>query len=113
MGLLTAEHIGPIEYARSFTLGMGGAQSSVAIGVARLGGAASWIGRLGRDAAGDLIERRLQSERVSVLAVRDQAFTALIDGETFEMPAVPVRVVDQVRAGGAFVAAYLADLLAG
>lgn len=78
MGLVTAGDIGPIEYARSFGFGIGGAESNVAIGVARLGGAVSWIGRLGRDAAGDLIERRLQAEGMCVLAVRDQAFTGLM-----------------------------------
>lgn len=78
MGLVTANDIGPIEYARSFGFGIGGAESNVAIGVARLGGSATWIGRLGRDAAGDMIERRLQAEAVHVLVVRDDAFTGLM-----------------------------------
>lgn len=78
MGLVTADDIGPIEYARSFSFGIGGAESNVAIGVARLGGSASWIGRLGRDAAGDMIERRLRAEAVRVLAQRDAAFTGLM-----------------------------------
>jgi len=78
MGLVTAHDIGPIEYARSFGFGIGGAESNVAIGVARLGGSVSWIGRLGRDAAGDMIERRLQAEAVHVFAARDDAFTGLM-----------------------------------
>ena len=78
MGLITADDIGPIEYARSFGFGIGGAESNVAIGVARLGGEASWIGRLGYDATGDMIERRLRAEAVHVRAVRDHAFTGLM-----------------------------------
>jgi 2-dehydro-3-deoxygluconokinase len=78
MGLVAADGIGLIEYARSFTLGIGGAESNVAIGVARLGGEATWLGRIGRDATGDLIERRLRAEQVRTLAIRDDAFTGLM-----------------------------------
>ena len=78
MGLVAAGDIGPLEYARSFTFGIGGAESNVAVGVARLGGAATWLGRVGPDATGDLIERRLRAEGVHTLAVRDDAFTGLM-----------------------------------
>ena len=78
MGLVSAGDIGPLEYARSFSFGIGGAESNVAIGVARLGGAATWLGRVGPDATGDLIDRRLRAEGVRTLAVRDDAFTGLM-----------------------------------
>jgi 2-dehydro-3-deoxygluconokinase len=78
MGLVAAEGIGPIEYARSFSFGIGGAESNVAIGVARLGGEVTWFGRVGPDATGDLITRRLRAEDVRVLAIRDDAFTGLM-----------------------------------
>jgi 2-dehydro-3-deoxygluconokinase len=78
MGLVAADGIGPIEYARSFSFGIGGAESNVAIGVARLGGPATWFGRVGPDAAGELIIRRLAAEQVRVLAIRDDAFTGLM-----------------------------------
>ena len=78
MGLVAADGIGPIEYVRGFTLAIGGAESNVAIGVARLGGAATWLGRVGPDATGDLIERRLRAEGVTTLAIRDDAFTGLM-----------------------------------
>jgi 2-dehydro-3-deoxygluconokinase len=78
MGLVSADGIGLIEYARSFSFGIGGAESNVAIGVARLGGAATWLGRVGPDATGDLIERRLLGEQVRTLALRDDAFTGLM-----------------------------------
>lgn len=38
---------------------------------------------------------------------------AFVDGSSFRQPAVPVTVVDTVGAGDAFVAGYLAELLAG
>ena len=78
MGLVAADDIGLLEYARSFSFGIGGAESNVAVGVARLGGAATWLGRVGPDATGDLIERRLRAEGVTTLAIRDEAFTGLM-----------------------------------
>ncbi len=78
MGLVAADDVGPLEYARTFRLGIGGAESNVAIGVTRLGGRATWLGRVGSDATGDLIERRLRAEGVRTLAVRDDAFTGLM-----------------------------------
>jgi 2-dehydro-3-deoxygluconokinase len=78
MGLVAADGIGSLEYARSFSFGIGGAESNVAIGVARLGQRATWLGRVGRDATGDLIERRLRAEQVRTLALRDEAFTWLM-----------------------------------
>ncbi len=78
MGLVAADGIGTLEYARSFHFGIGGAESNVAIGVARLGGTATWLGRVGPDAAGDLIERRLKAEGVHTMALHDQAFTGLM-----------------------------------
>jgi 2-dehydro-3-deoxygluconokinase len=38
---------------------------------------------------------------------------ALIKGERYDLPALPVTVVDPVGAGDAFVAGYLADRMAG
>ena len=78
MGLVAADGIGSLEYARSFSFGIGGAESNVAIGVARLGQQATWLGRIGPDATGDLIEWRLRSERVRTMAIRDEAFTGLM-----------------------------------
>ena len=78
MGLVAADGIGPLEHARGFHFAIGGAESNVAIGVARLGGAATWLGRVGPDAAGDLIARRLRGEGVHTLAIEDEAFTGLM-----------------------------------
>ncbi|GAA4929694.1 sugar kinase [Actinoplanes utahensis] len=78
MGIFVADGIGPLEHARGFTLGVAGAESNVAIGVARLGGSATWLGRLGPDSTGTLIEARLKAFGVRVLAVRDTAHTGLM-----------------------------------
>lgn len=78
MGLISALDIGPIEFARQFRYGIGGAESNVAIGAVRLGASATWLGRLGRDATGDMIERRLQAEGVCVHAIRDDGFTGIM-----------------------------------
>ena len=78
LGLLVAEDVGPLALVRSMRLSMGGAESNVAIGVARLGLAATWIGRLGRDPIGDLVERHLLAERVRCFVHRDDAPTALM-----------------------------------
>jgi len=78
MGLVSAIETGPLESARNFSLTVGGAEANVAIGAARLGADATWFGRVGRDATGDLIERRLRAERVRTLAIRDDAFTGLM-----------------------------------
>ncbi|MGW4940177.1 sugar kinase [Actinoplanes sp. NPDC004185] len=78
MGLVAAEGVGLLEHARGFRFGIGGAESNVAIGVARLGGRATWVGRIGPDATGDLIERRLRAEGVHTVAIRDQAYTGLM-----------------------------------
>lgn len=78
MGLIAAVETGPLEFVRNFTYGIGGAESNVAIGVARLGSPATWFGRVGSDATGELIERRLQAEQVRAMAIRDNGFTGLM-----------------------------------
>lgn len=78
LGLLVAEDVGPLSLTRGMRLSMGGAESNVAIGVSRLGVAATWVGRLGRDPIGDLIERNLLAERVQAVVHRDDAPTALM-----------------------------------
>jgi 2-dehydro-3-deoxygluconokinase len=72
MGLLSSTSVGLLRTAGSLALGVGGAESNVAIGVARLGGQATWIGRVGDDPIGDLVVSRLAGEGVdTTLVVRD------------------------------------------
>ncbi|GIE93087.1 sugar kinase [Paractinoplanes rishiriensis] len=78
MGLVAADSIGPLGYARSFSYGICGAESNVAIGAARLGAPATWLGRVGRDATGSLITGRIEAAGVRALAISDDAFTGLM-----------------------------------
>ncbi|GAA4590655.1 2-dehydro-3-deoxygluconokinase [Actinoplanes octamycinicus] len=78
MGIFVAEGIGTLEHARGFTLAVGGAESNVAVGVARLGGSATWLGRLGPDSTGALIAGRLRAAGVRAIAVPDPAPTGLM-----------------------------------
>jgi 2-dehydro-3-deoxygluconokinase len=71
MGLLTPNVVGHLQHVPTMTLGIGGAESNVAIALARLGTPVSWIGRLGADSIGDKVVRELTAERVDVHAHRD------------------------------------------
>jgi 2-dehydro-3-deoxygluconokinase len=80
MAALFAPGIGPLRHQGRLAVHVGGAESNVAIAVARLGGAAAWIGRVGNDEFGDLVLAQLRGEGVDVRhAVRDpQAPTGLL-----------------------------------
>jgi 2-dehydro-3-deoxygluconokinase len=80
MAALTAPGIGPLRHHRHLELHVGGAESNVAISVARLGGQATWVGRVGDDELGDLVLAQLRGEGVDVRhAVRDpEASTGLM-----------------------------------
>lgn len=70
---------GSLAHAGTLALGVGGAESNVAIGVRRLGGAASWVGRIGADPLGARVLRELRAEDLDVRAVVDpDAPTALM-----------------------------------
>ncbi|WP_141704419.1 sugar kinase, partial [Planobispora rosea] len=66
MALFTARRVGALRHARDFDLGVGGAESNVAIGVTRLGLRACWIGRVGADEFGELVRSTLAGEHVDV-----------------------------------------------
>ncbi|MFC4061965.1 sugar kinase [Planomonospora corallina] len=66
MALFTARRTGLLRHARDFDLGVGGAESNVAIGVTRLGLRAAWIGRVGDDEFGALVRSTLAGEQVDV-----------------------------------------------
>lgn len=97
MGLFTASAAGSRPDA--FRRGIGGAESNVAIGLARLGRPSAWLGRVGLDDAGALIERELRAEGVRPLAIRDPgAPTGLM---VKSQPIVGRSRVDYHRAGSA------------
>lgn len=79
MALMSTDKYGPLQHSSSLTLGVGGAESNVAIGLRRLGVEVTWIGKVGADSLGDLVLRELGAEGVNVVATRDQdAPTALM-----------------------------------
>jgi 2-dehydro-3-deoxygluconokinase len=80
LALLTAPRPGRLRDQRTLELSMGGAEANVAIGVARLGHSACWVGRVGDDEFGALIRATLRSENVddSCVSVDPAAPTALM-----------------------------------
>ncbi|MGW7348582.1 sugar kinase [Streptomyces sp. NPDC054854] len=70
MAVLAADRPGPLASGTSLRLGFAGAEATVAIGVSRLGHAASWTGRVGADSAGTMILAGLRGEAVDVTRAR-------------------------------------------
>jgi 2-dehydro-3-deoxygluconokinase len=70
MALMVPPGPGRLRHATSLALSIGGAESNVAIGLARLGVPSSWISVLGDDELGELILNRLRAEGVDTSAVR-------------------------------------------
>ena len=64
MALVAAPEIGLLRHATSLRLSCGGAESNVAVGVARLGHRVAWIGRVGADEFGVMVRRMLAAEGV-------------------------------------------------
>ncbi|MCU1419912.1 MAG: sugar kinase [Mycetocola sp.] len=71
MALLRSPAVGPLAHSSSLSLGVGGAESNVAIGLARAGVPTVWMGRVGRDPFGELVTREIRAEGVHVHAVVD------------------------------------------
>lgn len=66
MALLLPNQQKGIEHASLFESSFGGAESNVAIGLARLGVRSGWFGRLGNDPLGRMILKRIRGEGVDV-----------------------------------------------
>lgn len=57
---------GPLRLGGGMSLTIAGSESNVAIGLARLGHSARWVGRIGSDELGALVLRTLRAENVDV-----------------------------------------------
>lgn len=66
MGLFTAQDTRGLEYASTLHKSFGGAESNVAIGLARLGHHSGWFGHLGNDPLGQMIMKAIRGEGVDV-----------------------------------------------
>ena len=70
MAMVRTDRAGRPLYQDPCTLALGGAESNVAIGLARLGHPVRWISALGDDVLGDMIDSAVAREGVEVLAPR-------------------------------------------
>jgi 2-dehydro-3-deoxygluconokinase len=75
MTLFTPESTGLMRYANHFTMKFGGAESNVAIGLARLGHRTGWISKVGNDEFGKAMLAFISGEGVDVSQVK-------LDGES-------------------------------
>ena len=64
MGLMLASSGLPLKQAINFERGVAGAESNVAIGLARLGHRVAFAGRVGQDAAGSWVRNALRAEGI-------------------------------------------------
>ncbi|WP_431074913.1 sugar kinase [Microbacterium phyllosphaerae] len=99
MALVRTTEIGSLRHADSLAFGIGGAESNVAIGLARLGVPASWLGRVGDDSLGERVAREIRGDGVDVRAIVDpDAATGLM---VKERPSAAFTAVHYYRAGSA------------
>ncbi len=100
IGLVANEH-GPLAEASTFRAHVVGAELNTAIGVARLGHAARFIGHVGDDGFGTAIQRRLRAEGVdtSHVTVDDRAPTGLLVRERRALGPAEVDYYRQASAG--------------
>ena len=111
MALIQADQPGPLAHAPRLGLGIGGAESNVAIGLARLGTDVTWCGRVGDDALGVLVQREIRAEGVQTqVCVDPEAPTGLMIKER-RTPAT--QKVAYYRAGSAGSRLTPSDIPAG
>ncbi|MEU5941454.1 sugar kinase [Micromonospora sp. NPDC047548] len=67
--LVSLRSTGPLAAGGTLTTHLAGAESNVAIGVARLGHRAAWVGRVSDDELGEFVLRQLRAEGVQTGAV--------------------------------------------
>ncbi|MGW1341235.1 sugar kinase [Kribbella sp. NPDC002412] len=90
----------PMRLGGDAHLSIAGSESNVAIGVSRLGHQAAWLGAVGNDEPGRLIQRTLRAEGVDTQWLRfsDESFTGFI---AFDQPSHDITRVSYHRRGSA------------
>lgn len=79
MARLSATRIGPLHLSPQLDLGIAGAESNLAVGLARLGSSVTWMSRVADDEFAQLITSTLRGEGVDVRTVTDpEAPTGLL-----------------------------------
>lgn len=71
MALMRTDSPGPLATAHQLALGIGGAETNVAIALRRLGTDVTWIGRVGDDGLGEKVLREVAAEGVRVVPILD------------------------------------------
>ncbi|MGG1677866.1 sugar kinase [Neobacillus sp. NRS-1170] len=66
MAMFMANQPGSLHQINQFTLELAGAETNVAIGLARLGLRAGWVSKVGNDAFGRFIIERLKNESINI-----------------------------------------------
>jgi 2-dehydro-3-deoxygluconokinase len=74
MVMFSPEGQGPLRYVQQFRKRIAGSESNVAVGLCRLGHAAGWISRVGRDEFGKFILKELRGEGVDVSHVIEDEY---------------------------------------
>jgi 2-dehydro-3-deoxygluconokinase len=111
MALVRTTELGSLKHTSALALGIGGAESNVAIGLQRLGASVSWLGRVGDDSLGERVLREIRAEGVVVHGVVDaDAPTGLM---VKERPSAASTAVHYYRAGSAGSRLDVADVPAG
>jgi 2-dehydro-3-deoxygluconokinase len=107
--LASARSAGLLRYGGALSVSLGGAETNVAIGLARLGHRARWVGRVGDDEFGSFVRRTLLGEGVCAEPVVDDARPT---GVMFlERRVADISRVAYYRAGSAGSALRASDLL--
>ncbi len=80
MAVFTPESNGPLRYVNNFSKHIGGADSNVAIALARLGHESAWFSKVGNDEFGRYIKNTIRGEGVDVsrLKFTSEASTGLL-----------------------------------
>jgi 2-dehydro-3-deoxygluconokinase len=111
MGVVESERIGPLRLGGAMRMTMAGAESTVCIGVSRLGGAARWVGAVGDDEVGALVRRTLAAEGVEIdgIAVDPERPTGLMLKERRTSAATRVRYYRRHGAGGSLAPEHVVE----
>lgn len=112
MALIRPTGTGPLAHTTAMHLGIGGAESNVAVALRRLGAEVTWVGRVGGDSFGDLVERELRAEGLHPHVVRDyDAPTGLMVKERRTASATRVWYYRDDSAGSRFAIGDIPDAL--
>lgn len=66
MAMFMANEVGPLHRVHQYTRDLAGAETNVAIGLARLGFGSGWVSKVGNDSFGRFIVEQLQEEKVNI-----------------------------------------------